>query len=93
MKVFSFRKFKAKSFRGAFNIFNFFSRGEGGGGEQAFVVVIKHLIDFDGHKLSRLSGWVCFLFHKNEHKDRTTGCVSITSDKFTSNELDQGKVR
>ena len=37
------------------------------GGEQAFVVVIKHLIDFDGNKLSRLSGWVCFLLHKNEH--------------------------
>ena len=36
------------------------------GGEQAFVVVIKHLIDFDGNKLSRLSGWVCFLFHKIE---------------------------
>mgnify|MGYP003692254293 CR=1 FL=1 len=36
-----------------------FSHG-GGGDEQAFVVVIKHLIDFDGNKLSRLSGWVCF---------------------------------
>ena len=35
----------------------FFSRE---GGEQAFVVVIKHLIDFDGNKLSRHSGWVCF---------------------------------
>ena len=29
------------------------------GGEYAFVVVIKHLIDFDGNKLSRLSRWVC----------------------------------
>ena len=37
------------------------------GGEQAFVIVIKHLIDFDGNKLSRLFGWVCFLIHDNEH--------------------------
>ena len=65
MKVCSFRKFKAKNFRGAFSIFNFFFLVEGG--EQAFVVVIKHLIDFDGNKLSRLSGWVCFSLHKNEH--------------------------
>ena len=26
-------------------------------------------------------------------KDRTTGCVSITSEKFTLNEQDQGKVK
>ena len=37
-----------------------------GGDEQAFVVVIKQLIDFDGNKLSHLSGWVCFLFHKKK---------------------------
>ena len=63
MKVRSFRKFKGKQLRGPFSIFNFFFVE---GGEQAFVVVIKHLIDFDGNKLSRFSGWVCFLFHKNE---------------------------
>ena len=34
------------------------------GGEQAFVIVIKQLIDFNGNNLLRLSGWVCFLFHK-----------------------------
>ena len=62
MKV--FRKIKAKNLRGPFSIFNSFLVD---GGEQAFVVVIKHLIDFDGNKLSHLSGWVCFLFHKNEH--------------------------
>ena len=44
-----------------FSIFIFFLVE---GGEQAFVVVIKHLIDFDENKLSRVSGWVCFLFHK-----------------------------
>ena len=37
------------------------------GGEQTFVVMIKHLIDFDGNNLSQLSEWVCFIFHKNEH--------------------------
>ena len=50
MKVCSFRKFKAKKFRGPFSILILFSCG---GGEHAFVVVIKHLIDFDGNKLSR----------------------------------------
>ena len=53
MKVCSFRKFKGKIFWGPFSIFNFFPVK---GVEQVFVVVIKHLIDFDGNKLSRLSG-------------------------------------
>ena len=44
------------------------------GGEQAFVVVIKHLIDFDGNKLSRL----VFYCIKMNIKGSTTGCVSIT---------------
>ena len=39
-------------------------------GEQAFVLVIKHLIDFDGNKLSRLSGG----YVKMNIKDRTTVC-------------------
>ena len=64
MKVCSFRKFKGKNFRGPFSIFIFILVEKG---EQAFVVVIKHLIDLVGNKLSRLSGWVCFLFHKFEH--------------------------
>ena len=52
------------------------------GGEQAFVVVIKHLIDFDRNKLSLLSGWVCFIFQKMIIIDKTTVCVRITSEKF-----------
>ena len=63
------------------------------GGEQAFVGVIKHLIDFDGNKLSRPSGWICFYSIKKNIKDRTTGCVSSTSDEITLNEQDQGNVR
>ena len=54
---------KQKILGGPLSFLNFFSRG---GVEQAFVVVIKHLIDFDGNKLSRLSEGM-FLFHKNEH--------------------------
>ena len=64
MKVCSFRKFKAKKIRSHLVFFIFFLVERG---EQAFVVVMKHLIDFYGNKLSRLSGWVYFLFHKNEH--------------------------
>ena len=63
------------------------------GGEQAFVVVIKHLIDFDGNKLSRsLDGYVFYCIKMNI-KDRTTGCVSIRFFEITLNEQDQGKVR
>ena len=53
-----------KNIRGPFSISIFFFRWRGG--EQAFVVVINHLIDFDGNKFSRLSGRV-FFPHKNEH--------------------------
>ena len=63
------------------------------GGEQAFVVVIKHLIDFDGNKLSRLSDGYVFYCIKMNIKDRTTGCVSIRFFEITLNEQDQGKVR
>ena len=80
MRVCSFRKFKAKNFRGSFSILILFSCGVG---EQAFVVVIKHLIDFDGNKLSRLSEWVCFYSIEMNIKDRTTGYISITSDEIT----------
>ena len=55
---------KEKIIGGPLSVFIFFLEE---GNEQAFAVVIKHLIDFDGNKISRLSGWVCFLFHKNEH--------------------------
>ena len=51
------------------------------GGEEAFVVVIKPLGGFDGHKLSRLSGWVRFYSIKMNIMERTTECVSITSKK------------
>ena len=51
------------------------------GGEEAFVVVIKPLDGFDGHKLSRLSGWVRFYSIKMNIKERTTECVSSTSKK------------
>ena len=52
------------------------------GGEQAFVVVIKHLIDFDGIKNSHafLGGYVFYSIQINI-KDRTTVCVSITSER------------
>ena len=63
------------------------------GGEQAFVVVIKQLIDLDGNKVSHLSGWVYYYSIKMNIKDRISGCASITSEKFTFNEQDQGKVR
>ena len=62
------------------------------GGEQAFVVVIKHLIDFDGNKLWRLSGWGFYCIKMNI-KDGTTGCVSITFFEITLNEQEYGKFR
>ena len=34
--------------------------GGGGGGVQAFVLLMKHLIDFGGNKLSHFSRRVCF---------------------------------
>ena len=62
------------------------------GGEQAFVVVIKHLIDFDGNKLTPF--WMGMFFYsiKMNIKDRTTVCVSITSEKLILNEQNQGEV-
>ena len=90
MKVCSFTKFKGKKLRGNLVILFFFSRG---GGEQAFVEMIKHLIDFDGNKLSRLSGWVCFFSIKMNFQNNTTGCVSITSDEITLNEQYRSKFR
>ena len=36
-----------------------------GRGEQAFVVVIKHLIDFDGNKLTPFGVGMCFWFLLN----------------------------
>ena len=61
------------------------------GGEQAFVVVMKHLIDFDGNK--RLFRWVCFNAYKLNIQCRTIGCASITFEMFTLNEQDHGKVK
>ena len=89
MKVCSFRKFKGKTCRGPFNIFVFFGKG----GEQAFVVVIKHLIDFDGKKTHAFLDGLFFYSIKMNIKDRTTGYVSITSNEITLSEQDQGKVR
>ena len=34
-----------------------------------------------------------YVFIPMNIKDRTTGCISITSEKFTLNEQDQGKVK
>ena len=52
------------------------------GDEHAFVVVIKHLIDFDGNKISYLSGWVCFYSIKNQCQIWTHSphIVSLTFD-------------
>ena len=48
-----------------------------GGDEQAFVVVIKHLIDFDGNKLSYLSGWVCFYSIKTSARFEPTAHILL----------------
>ena len=62
------------------------------GGEEAFVVVIKPLGGFDGHKLSRLSGWVRFYSIKMNIKERTTECVSSTSKTFTLKNMTRVKL-
>ena len=58
------------------------------GGKQAFDVVMKHLNDFDGNETS---WWVlCFYSIDMNIKDtKSTGCVIITSKKFTLNENGQ----
>ena len=38
------------------------------------------------------NGYVFYSIKMNI-KDRTTGCISITSEKFTFNEQNEGKVR
>ena len=55
-------------------------------GEQAFVVLIKHLLTLmktNSHAF--LDGYVFYSIKLNI-KDSITGCVSITSEKFTLNE-------
>ena len=53
--------------------------------------MIKDLIDFDGNKLSRLFGWVCFLFHKNEYRGNLfsgTTCIGLyASSEFRRNNV------
>ena len=58
--------------------------------EQVFVVMIKHLIDFDGNN-NFPDGYDLYSIKMNI-KDRTTVCVSITSEKLILNEQNQGEV-
>ena len=63
------------------------------GGEQAFVVVIKHLLTL--METNSHAFWMSMFFYsiKMNIKDRITGCVSITFFEITLNEQGQGKVR